>query len=160
MVSCAIANCKNCRRNISKTQIQLHRFPTNPKLRKQWLSACSRKDKINVKNARICSEHFTPKDYNPNTKRLQKSAIPSLNLPAASNFREPNLQSKYPQTNSAESFTKAKEDQSKETDTSFNFVPLNTLSDFPSSTLALSTISKIPENFTSVNNSLSSSSSI
>ena len=56
---------------------------------------CRRSDKINTKNAVVCSEHFTNEDYiddmksrllgieSPRNKRLLKNeGVPSLHLPS------------------------------------------------------------------------------
>ncbi|KAL1516529.1 hypothetical protein ABEB36_000436 [Hypothenemus hampei] len=75
-----------------------HRFPKNENVFALWVQRCRRTDKWNPQNSRVCSEHFTPDDYErdlksellslPEKKHLKASAIPSLLLPAP--FGKPN----------------------------------------------------------------------
>lgn len=69
-----------------------HKFPQNDDLRAIWVAKCCRQDKFNIKNARICSIHFTPNhyerdlksellNYEPRIKILKKDAVPTENLP-------------------------------------------------------------------------------
>ncbi|KAJ4428994.1 hypothetical protein ANN_25990 [Periplaneta americana] len=63
---------------------------TDDSVCKQWIHACRRKDKINIKNATVCSVHFLPEDYERDLKAellnikpkkmLKISAVPSLHL--------------------------------------------------------------------------------
>ncbi|GBN36193.1 hypothetical protein AVEN_241703-1 [Araneus ventricosus] len=72
-----------------------HRFPQNRALNKIWEERCKRKYEFNVKNAVICSEHFTEDDYErdlrnellglPLKKLLKKDAVPTLSLPEFEN---------------------------------------------------------------------------
>lgn len=62
---CAVKNC--CNNNRKKPcKISLFNFPADPKLLKQWISFCCRKNKINPKTSRICMEHFKPEDFENN----------------------------------------------------------------------------------------------
>jgi len=92
MPSCAVATCTNTYYNCKDKEILFHRFPEkNREALEQWILKCRRKDPINTKNARICSEHFLNTDYEedlksrllgcPMKKILKASAIPSCNLP-------------------------------------------------------------------------------
>lgn len=86
--NCAVANCSNYGRKSS--DILYHRFPKN-EVQREWVARCKRADKINVNNARICSIHFLPEDYErdlknellglPIKKKLKANAVPSQNLP-------------------------------------------------------------------------------
>lgn len=91
MTSCAIATCLNTYRNSKERNVIFHRFPQKDLLlSKEWVQKCRRKDTINPKNARICSEHFTSSDYiddmqnrllgRPVRRKLKENAIPSKNL--------------------------------------------------------------------------------
>lgn len=90
-MSCAVATCKNHNRN-HEEGISFHRFPVDNSsdICKQWVIKCRRKDEINLRNARVCSTHFLPSDYEddmqnrllglPLKKKLIKTAIPSQKL--------------------------------------------------------------------------------
>ena len=86
---CAAYGCNN---NKDKTKGSGIRYFGSPK-DVLWLNLCRRADNINVKNAVVCSVHFTKDDYNddmksrllgiesPKNKRLlKKDAVPSLSL--------------------------------------------------------------------------------
>jgi len=85
MPACAVATCKNYIKTEKSSDLSFHRFPKDPSIRKQWVYRCSRKDKFNPSNGKICSNHFSPSDYessqNNSKRKLKKSAIPSFNLP-------------------------------------------------------------------------------
>ncbi|KAL1493952.1 hypothetical protein ABEB36_009631 [Hypothenemus hampei] len=93
MPGCAVANCKNFNRKTKGTDIRYFRFPKNEDLAKQWVSACGRKDEINLKNACVCSLHFDDKSvdiplkhkllkYSPRSSRiLRADAVPTINIP-------------------------------------------------------------------------------
>lgn len=58
-------------KNITR-DIMFFRFPNDKNLSKEWI-VCKREDKINVKNARICSKHFdTDKSLIKNRDRFNK----------------------------------------------------------------------------------------
>ncbi|XP_050300162.1 THAP domain-containing protein 1-like [Anthonomus grandis grandis] len=92
MVNCAVLGCKNHTKKTKGTKIKYFRFPKQEDLAKQWVIRCHRGDKINLKNACICSEHFEQDcyevplrqrllNYNPrNTRILKEDALPTLNL--------------------------------------------------------------------------------
>lgn len=61
-MKCAVKDCKSSNSNNSK-QLHFYCFPSNDCDRKQWISFCCRGKIINVKNARICMEHFRPEDF-------------------------------------------------------------------------------------------------
>lgn len=99
---CAVATCKSD--NQSKTfskNVMFFRFPTEESLQKVWVNTCKRKDKINIKNARICSQHFSEECYERNLKHellnytaknhrlLKANAIPTLHLANTTKVMEP-----------------------------------------------------------------------
>ena len=73
--------------------IKFFSFPKDKKMLDIWKNLCKRDDDFNVKNARICSKHFSDSDYESNLQHellgykpkkyrpLKKEAIPSKNLP-------------------------------------------------------------------------------
>ncbi|XP_046994485.1 uncharacterized protein LOC124606543 [Schistocerca americana] len=72
---CAVAECSNSGR---KTEgVIYHRFPKNVELQRKWIARCKREDKINVNNARVCSEHFCESDYK---RDLQNELIRGLGV--------------------------------------------------------------------------------
>jgi len=92
MPSCAVSLCNSTHRTMIKIpELTFHKFPTNKTIRSIWISKCKRKDKINVKNAVICSLHFKKEDVIIDrisealnmkyVKKLVKGTIPTLNLP-------------------------------------------------------------------------------
>ena len=86
MVSyCAAFGCKNTKEKGS--DITLHYFPSDNKLRSKWAHATKRKEFKPTKHSVLCSEHFLPKKIyqtlvgNGQTrkqKRLISNAIPSV----------------------------------------------------------------------------------
>lgn len=82
--ACAVAVCK------STTGLTVHRFPSDPQLRKAWIVACRRKDPFDPDKMRICESHFLPTDYErdlrnellnlPLRKLLKPESIPTQNL--------------------------------------------------------------------------------
>ncbi|GBO10100.1 hypothetical protein AVEN_31587-1 [Araneus ventricosus] len=95
MSACAVATCPNYHRKTKGKGVIYHMFPVCPNLNKIWISKCKRKDRINVKYARICSDHFRPSDYMDDMKNrllglnqkkiLKPDAVPSVNLPLKDN---------------------------------------------------------------------------
>jgi hypothetical protein len=55
--TCAVAICP------SPPEATYHVFPKNDQIQKLWIELCKRKETINVKTARICSNHFNDQDY-------------------------------------------------------------------------------------------------
>lgn len=92
---CAVALCKTDNRSKSfYKDTRFFRFPVNINTQKTWINSCKRKDKFNVKNARVCSKHFSAESYerdlkyelcnlysSRNQKVLKPDAVPLLNLP-------------------------------------------------------------------------------
>lgn len=85
--SCAVAACP------SPQNVHYHTFPVrNVEACRKWVEACRRSaDHVNVKNARVCANHFRPQDYEPDLrailmphikpkKRLKQGVVPSLKL--------------------------------------------------------------------------------
>lgn len=52
MPGCAVATCKNFNRKTKGTDIKYFSFPKNEDMAKQWITACRREDKINLKNGK------------------------------------------------------------------------------------------------------------
>jgi hypothetical protein len=52
MLSCAVAGCGNYNRVTKRTDVRYFHFPKNEDLAKQWIVACRRDDKINLKHGR------------------------------------------------------------------------------------------------------------
>ncbi|EFA09495.1 hypothetical protein TcasGA2_TC010989 [Tribolium castaneum] len=88
---CSVAVCKsNFRRAKREGElIRFFTFPKNPEICKEWERRCYRKDPWSSKNKRICSKHFTDKDYqdrlqaqllNLRPQKLKPTAVPSLHL--------------------------------------------------------------------------------
>ena len=90
--SCAVAGCSNWRNKpgLEKT-ISFHRFPKDESLCKAWIVRCARKDKINLSNATVCSEHFDESCFVrdlrnellslPTRRILHEHALPTRRLP-------------------------------------------------------------------------------
>ena len=80
---CFIDNCPSNNKD-SKVQVSLHAFPS-PKDDKvtflKWISFCQLTETLAETyvndNSRLCSFHFSPICYFPNTKRLIKGSHPS-----------------------------------------------------------------------------------
>ena len=96
---CLVPGCRNGTGN-GKYQAAgtvIHTLPKDPVLAAKWVQAARRGDKVNPKNACVCSIHFKPDDYERDLKfellnpgktimenpwrRLTKTAVPSLNIP-------------------------------------------------------------------------------
>lgn len=84
---CAVAICPSPK----DQQTVYHRFPKSDELKKKWIVACRRDDRIiNTSTSLICSNHFLPTDYErdlehellglPLRKILKKDAVPSRKL--------------------------------------------------------------------------------
>lgn len=99
-VRCNVSTCNN---RIDKTksagmQISYHRFPKDPRIRKEWTIKCKRAGKWNPDMCRICSVHFAADDFikdfkselmgTPFKRMLKKDAIPSQNLPSSAIISE------------------------------------------------------------------------
>ncbi|XP_071575761.1 uncharacterized protein [Temnothorax nylanderi] len=94
MPTCSVTTCKNRSENAKERNIQFFSFPKNEETVLKWMQAAN-KNKVNLKNARICSVHFTPSCYKPNPaylancenyspkrlRTLHDHAIPTENLP-------------------------------------------------------------------------------
>ncbi|XP_071525284.1 transposable element P transposase [Panulirus ornatus] len=99
--NCSISSCLS---NYSQgnESVIFHRFPKDNTVRREWITACGQQDIINPNNARICSLHFKPSDYERNMKyellrqpvpknqrRLKAGAVPTIHLPAPEGTPEP-----------------------------------------------------------------------
>ena len=91
MPDCAVALCGNYSRKTKGKNISYHSFPQNADLRNIWITKCKRADTVNVRTARICSDHFSEEDYEDGSrakfmneacsKKLKENVFPHLNLP-------------------------------------------------------------------------------
>jgi len=93
MPSCAIALCDNTHLSLKAItkKLTFHRFPVDKIVCSIWVSKCKRKDKINPKNAVICSNHFEETDFVIDRasevlgmhyrRKLKTGTIPTKNLP-------------------------------------------------------------------------------
>lgn len=103
MVNCAVYGCFNissCKSKHYKANVCFYSFPKDTESCNKWIKFCSRDGQINVKNARICSEHFETKDrhwnlqhqvlgYSPTlSRKVRPGAVPSLNPPEKSVKRQ------------------------------------------------------------------------
>ena len=97
MPHCAVSKCFNNSSNSPGLS-----FFSFPKVNQsEWLHRCARKDKINIKTARVCGKHFLDDDLDESYKiqrsvmptnvklkpKLKTGAVPSFNLPS-STFRQ------------------------------------------------------------------------
>ncbi|XP_071653525.1 uncharacterized protein [Temnothorax longispinosus] len=94
MPMCSVSGCKNRSENAKEKNIQFFSYPKDEETALKWMQAAN-KNKVNLKNARICSVHFTPSCYKPKPaylancenyspkklRRLHDHAIPTENLP-------------------------------------------------------------------------------
>ena len=91
--SCAVYGCSNTKVKTAGKGISYFGFPKDAHFRDVWVNLCRRADRINSKNAVICSLHFTKDAYkddmksrllgidSPKNKRsLKEDAVPSLHL--------------------------------------------------------------------------------
>ena len=75
MVYCSAAGCNIDSRYVGiKQGASYHRFSTDDKLLKEWLTKFSRLDLVVTKDSRVCSLHFEPECY----KRDLKAELPGL----------------------------------------------------------------------------------
>lgn len=56
MPGCAVATCKNTNKVTKGTNIRYFRFPKIESICKQWMVACRREDKINLKNGKLSKQ--------------------------------------------------------------------------------------------------------
>ena len=81
MGCCAVPNCRY--RYGCKT-VSLHRFPVEPQRRLKWIKSLNRGETWRPsKAALVCSQHFTPEDFEPLAEfsaniRLKSTAVPSI----------------------------------------------------------------------------------
>ncbi|GBN27930.1 hypothetical protein AVEN_147732-1 [Araneus ventricosus] len=95
MSACAVATCSNYHRKTKGKGVIYHVFPVCLKRNKIWISKCKRQDHINVKYAKICSDHFRSSDNMDDMKNrllglnqkkiLKPDAVPSVTLPLQDN---------------------------------------------------------------------------
>ena len=93
MPMCAVYGCSE--RGSGKTNVHIHRFPSDEETRKIWILKCKRSEIFNTESSVICSRHFRQSDYRRHLKyellnipvpthmiQLKKEAVPSLFLPS------------------------------------------------------------------------------
>ncbi|XP_018317402.1 uncharacterized protein [Mycetomoellerius zeteki] len=73
MINCCVCRKEYC----SRFPRQFHSFPIDAKRREKWFQSIGRNISA-YRRARICSDHFTENDYNNKSKRLKKTAVPSV----------------------------------------------------------------------------------
>ncbi|CAG9764505.1 unnamed protein product [Ceutorhynchus assimilis] len=86
---CAVYTCNNSYKN-HLPGVTFHRFPKSIIMRNKWVLLCSRGDKFNSANSRICSEHFLKEDFKrdlrnellglPLKKELKEDVVPSRKI--------------------------------------------------------------------------------
>ncbi|KAL1514352.1 hypothetical protein ABEB36_003621 [Hypothenemus hampei] len=90
---CAVfgCNCDNKSKKNPVSVVKFFHFPKNKDLAKKWLHATGRKDKVNLKNACVCSKRFSESDFKENLQHkllnytparyrgLKEDAIPNKN---------------------------------------------------------------------------------
>uniref|UniRef100_A0A3P8W6B9 THAP domain-containing protein 6-like n=1 Tax=Cynoglossus semilaevis TaxID=244447 RepID=A0A3P8W6B9_CYNSE len=85
-VSCAAWGCQNrCSVSTRSKGITFHRFPKDVLMRKKWEVALRREKFTATKACRLCSDHFTPEDFDRTgqTVRIRDGSVPSVfNSPA------------------------------------------------------------------------------
>ena len=59
MVFCAATNCTNH----SKSKVSTFKFPTDPKIREEWLKNLKRESFQPTKYSRLCENHFTKESF-------------------------------------------------------------------------------------------------
>lgn len=88
---CAVSCCQNkFTKFCEKNTIKFHKFPDDPDMELKWKDKCGLKEMDETHNLMVCSDHFSPDDYernfkaefsNPRYKRkLKNTAIPSKNF--------------------------------------------------------------------------------
>lgn len=75
---CSVAICKSNAEHAKKSgeKISFYKFPTDIKIRKEWIRKCYKKGKFNPDNKRICSKHFTINDYEDELKSRLMNVLP------------------------------------------------------------------------------------
>lgn len=66
---CVVIGCRN---NLKATRragkgVSYHIFPKNPQRRNAWIKILNRPFKLNADSSYVCSEHFTPDDFECNS---------------------------------------------------------------------------------------------
>ena len=91
MPTCAITGCKSGNGHESD-KVQAFSFPSESRLKNEWISSISRKNYVVTKNTRVCEKHFKHSDFVPQSenkdsrgrnklkRKLQPFAVPSIDL--------------------------------------------------------------------------------
>lgn len=75
---CIVKNCDFLCSDVEFSEKNFHVLPRNPELKQIWLNALQLTEGKVTQRSAVCSNHFTPSDYN--FHRLKKGSIPSVNL--------------------------------------------------------------------------------
>lgn len=76
--NCAAAGCATTYNK--HINISFHRFPLDPKRRKEWIRLVRRKNFVPGKHTFLCSKHFEAScfDLTGQTRRLKMDAVPTI----------------------------------------------------------------------------------
>nr|2D8R_A Chain A, THAP domain-containing protein 2 [Homo sapiens] len=76
--NCAAAGCATTYNK--HINISFHRFPLDPKRRKEWVRLVRRKNFVPGKHTFLCSKHFEAScfDLTGQTRRLKMDAVPTI----------------------------------------------------------------------------------
>jgi THAP domain len=117
MVICAVFGCNNRTRKRDSGSAGRHisflTFPKDENLCSIWVQFCKRSDKFNVKNSRVCSEHFEEDvfhwnlqhkllGYSPKrSRKVKPGCVPTLKSPSlkAKDSPYPEVRSSMPENN-------------------------------------------------------------
>ena len=97
--SCSVNGCSG-KATTGNRIVFFFRLTINPKIRKKWVEKCYRKDKFDPSTRRICSNHFSPEQFDDIVKlylcdtnsiaekfqpklKLKAEAVPNCNFPTA-----------------------------------------------------------------------------
>lgn len=86
---CSVAICGNNyykQKSRGQQQIAFFTFPKDEKLQKLWIMRCHRKDKINIRTARVCSDHFREEDFVDDMYSRMMGTKPKLKLKNGGKF--------------------------------------------------------------------------
>ncbi|XP_024064866.1 THAP domain-containing protein 2 [Terrapene carolina triunguis] len=88
--SCAAAGCAAVYNK--SVNVSFHRFPLDPKRRKEWIRLVKRNNFVPGKHTFLCSKHFESScfDLTGQTRRLRMDAVPTIfDFPAHLKLRKP-----------------------------------------------------------------------
>ncbi|XP_063850357.1 THAP domain-containing protein 2-like [Scylla paramamosain] len=79
--TCVAFGCNEQANKKSDPSITFHQLPKDPSRRKEWLAAIRRDNYTPGKQARLCSKHFRPDDFDRTSLcyvRLRDGVVPSI----------------------------------------------------------------------------------